>query len=117
MRLLLHGLGVDLACESRGLLAPLSDALGEFGVESFEAGVAPIHGAIRPYQQHEVLRYLSNSAVRLNGPNELVEIYQQDERFWMIDDRWGLCELNVLKGNFRSWVLETAPADANWIVE
>jgi hypothetical protein len=44
-------------------------------------------------------------------------LYQEAERFWMVDDRWGLCEVNVLKGTWRSWVLPHPTLDPVRVAE
>jgi hypothetical protein len=84
----------------------IGHSLGEFAVPVPAAGgIGAISGSIRPYDADEVVKHLSSSATRLMGTSDLVEIYQEDERCWRIDDRWGLTELNLIKGQFRSWVL------------
>jgi hypothetical protein len=32
-------------------------------------------------------------------------VYEEGERYWLVDERWGLAEVNLLKGQWRSWVL------------
>ena len=32
-------------------------------------------------------------------------MYKRQELYWLIDDRWGLCEINLLRGQWRTWVL------------
>jgi hypothetical protein len=32
-------------------------------------------------------------------------MFEDGERFWLVDDRWGMAEINFLKGQWRSWVL------------
>src|SRR5262245_9983766 len=106
----IHGLCVNLTCDVPRALAPISKALGGFTISTPSAGIGAVNGSIRPYDANEVVRHLSPTATRLAGTSELVEIYEENERFWLIDDRWGLCELNVLKGQFRSWVLGESAA-------
>jgi hypothetical protein len=117
LRYLIHRLGVEISCQVPALLEPLGRALGEFSVGSLPVKSAPISGTIRPFGQAEVLRYLSPTATRVTGENQLVELYEEGERFWLIDDHWGLCEVNVLKGQWRSWILPDSTCDPYRLVE
>jgi hypothetical protein len=114
-RLLLHGLPANVRCNVAAVNDAVRSSLREFIVDAFPPAVgAPTEGAIRPYDKDEVMRYLSPDAERIaNVPRETAELYRQDERVWMIDDRWGLTEINLLKSQWRSWVLPdtTAPVD------
>jgi hypothetical protein len=47
----------------------------------------------------------------------ILELYEEGERFWLIDDRWGLSEINLLKGQWQSWILPEPSVDAVRIVE
>lgn len=117
-RYLLHGLGVEVSCQVPGLLDPIHRALGEFVAKSLvSVRPAPICGTVRTFEEREVLRHLSPTATRISSDNDLVELYEEGERFWLIDDKWGLCELNVMKGQWKSWILPNPTADANRIIE
>jgi hypothetical protein len=37
--------------------------------------------------------------------DELITVFQQGEHFWMLDERWGLCEMDLLRCTWRGWVL------------
>jgi hypothetical protein len=39
------------------------------------------------------------------GMSDLTELYEEGERFWVVDERWGMAEINFLKGQWRSWLL------------
>ena len=101
----LHGQGIKLTAASAFLLDAVNHLLGDFAVPSLPAGASVVEGAIRLYDANEVLRRLPASAARVSPPGELTEVYQQDELYWLIDDRWGLCEINLLRGQWRTWVL------------
>lgn len=116
-RYLIHGLGVELRCASELLLQPLRLMWDEFTVENFSGGTTPISGVIRLFDQAEVLRRLPPTASRLVCKNDLLELYEQDERFWVVDDHWGLCELDMLKGQWRSWILPDATMDQRQVIE
>lgn len=115
----IHGQSVDLTCDVPRVIGPMGKALGTFTVAPTPSVLGAIQGTLQPYDAEEVCKRLSSTATRVPGTSDLVEIYEEDERFWLIDDRWGLCELNPLKGHFRSWILGESAAikDANRIVE
>lgn len=72
-------------------------------------------GTVLPYEESDVLRHLSPTAQRIqlaSGADETLEVYQDQERFWLIDDRWGMSEINLLRGYWRSWVLPAPRIDA-----
>ncbi|MBC7773235.1 MAG: hypothetical protein H7210_12120, partial [Pyrinomonadaceae bacterium] len=79
--------------------------LGDFSVSDLPATASPITGVIRPYESEDVLKHVSPGAVPLQSPDDLMELYHEDERFWLIDERWGMSELNLLKSQWRSWIL------------
>ncbi|HEY7089274.1 MAG TPA: hypothetical protein VH518_14350 [Tepidisphaeraceae bacterium] len=118
MRYSVHNLGVELSCQIPALLHALGSALGDFSVGSLVGKTSPIHGALNPFDHDLVRMHLSPTATRVNtGEGNLMELYEEDERFWLIDDHWGLCEINVLRGQFRSWILPEPACDAQTIVE
>jgi hypothetical protein len=110
----IHGVPLQLNGAISLLDRPIDHWLGMFHVEHEDATPA-ITGTLQPYEQREVLRTLSARAVRLATPGlemgGLMELYQEDERFWLVDDRWGMAELNLLKGSWRSWILPQPTLD------
>ena len=111
----MHGLVVDLDCDVPPLNVPIFSALGEFTVADWPDGFSPTTGTIRPYDETVVLRHLSPNAVAISDGN--MELYQDGERFWLIDDRWGLCEMNLLKSHWQSWILPQPGLEPMYIVE
>ena len=97
----------------------MNRALGEFAIGAFPTAgnLNPIEATIKPYDKDEVLRHLSPTAFAISTPREQMELYQDGERFWLIDDRWGLAELNLLKGQLRAWILPEAALDADRVIE
>jgi hypothetical protein len=88
--------------------------LGGFAVAGWPDGFTPVHGTVRPYDEAEVLRHLSPAARPLPRTQDLAEgyeVYQDGERFWLVDDRWGMAEINFLRGQWRSWVLPRPQLD------
>lgn len=117
LRFSIHGLGVEVGCSVPTMLDPIGQALNEFSVNSFAGASAPIGGVIRPFDQQEVVRHLSPTAARISRDNDLVELYEEGERYWLIDDHCGLCEINILRGQWRSWVLGAPSADPMRVAE
>jgi hypothetical protein len=109
-------LAIDVACEVPSLNIGIDRALGEFTTAEWPDGFTPTHGCLRPYDQTVVLRHLSPSAISIASESGM-ELYQEAERFWLIDDRWGLAEINLLKSQWQSWILPDPMMDAAEIVE
>lgn len=112
----LHGSAIEIACEVPALNIAINRALGEFTTDEWPDGFTPTNGCIRPYDQTVVLRHLSPGAIPLSSENGM-ELYHEGERFWLIDDRWGLAEINLLKGQWQSWILPDPMIDPAEIVE
>lgn len=119
-RFSIYGLPAVVQNHLPALGAALQRALGEFAIDSFPpaaTATSPAEGTIKPYDKDEVLRHLSPTAVTISSPRDQMELYQDNERFWLIDDRWGLAEVNLLKGQFRSWILPEAVLDPDRVIE
>lgn len=86
--------------------------VGPFAVAGWPERFVPMHGTVRPYDAGEVMRHLSPAARALPATHDLAEVYQDGERLWVIDERWGMAEINFLKGQWRSWVLPRPQFDA-----
>ena len=115
-QLAIHGLAVNLPCDSAGLNIPIHRVLGEFSVAEFPEGFTPTVGWVRQYEESVVLRHLSPTATPVAATGTM-ELYEQDERFWLIDDRWGLTEMNLMKGQFQSWILPNPSVEPAQIVQ
>ena len=109
-KLCLHGLSLDVSCQVPSLLREFDRVTAPFIVSELPAGFATL-GSVRPYIQSEVLRHLSSSASRLPQSDPWLEVYHDEDRFWIVDERWGLAEINLLRGQWRSWVLDGARAN------
>ena len=110
-KLALYGPAVELECLVPELDEPIGRALGGFAVSEWPTGFGVTRGSIRPYDESEVIRRLPAAARPLHREGELIELYEHEERFWVIDDRWGMAEINVLRGQWRSWVLPQPKLD------
>ncbi|HYE20906.1 MAG TPA: hypothetical protein VEA69_20840 [Tepidisphaeraceae bacterium] len=119
----IHGLAVDVACDVPAVLDEARRVLWGFeAADTTPGGPGVTSGQIRPYVQAEVVRSLSPRAVPLATPGaraagHAFELYQEGERFWLVDDRWGLCEINVMRGTWRSWVLPRPTLDIFRVME
>jgi len=112
LKLALHGAAIQLDNFLPQLDAPLRRLLGTFSVPGWPERFAPVHGTVRPYDHAEVMRHLSPAARAWpRHAVDLSDVYQDGARFWLVDDRWGMAEINFLKGQWRSWVLPGAKFD------
>lgn len=115
-RFSIHGLAVDLHSQVPLLNIPIDEAMGNFAVDDFPDGFLPTSGAVMPYDESVVLRHLSPTAATVG--NDLgMELYGENERFWVVDDRWGIAEINLLKNQFQSWVLPAPAIELPRVVE
>jgi hypothetical protein len=115
-RLSIHGLAVQVLCEVPHLNWPIHNALGEFSTSVWPEGFSPVPGLIRAYDESAVMRHLSPQAAAI-ASDDLMEIYEHDERFWIVDDRWGIAEINLLKLTWQSWVLSRPAINAGHVTE
>ena len=116
-----HGPTLELDCTGVEWIIPsVNRLLRPFAVGSWPAGFSATLGVLRPYEQSDVVRHLSPAARRVPHAPESTELYEEGERFWLVDERWGVCEINILKGQWRSWILDQPKLDplrcAEWAV-
>ncbi len=67
---------------------------------------------IYPFVPQQVLRALSPQARPIASDAADGDIYQDGERFWRVDERWGLGEIHLLKRTAQSWILPHTKIDA-----
>ena len=114
LMLMLHGHGVEVTVRVPAVARVASAILGPL-VDPFLAGEPEVRGAVLPFEEQEVLRQLSPDAVRVDEPDLLLELFRDpggSERLWVVDERWGVCEINLLKRTWKSWVLPAPAIDA-----
>src|SRR5436305_14062724 len=104
-KLAVHGPVIELECAVPALEQAIEALLGCFIVPGWPEGFSPVTGSIRPYDPGEVARCISPTARHLARTNDLLDIYEEGERFWLVDDRWGLAEINLLRNQWRSWII------------
>ncbi len=111
VRLNVHGHGVDLRCALPGLRQVIDDVLRTLVVHDWPEGSMPIEGMIETYETDVVARHLSVTADRVCRFGDYAELWRDGERCWLIDEAWGICEINLLKRTWRSWVLPQSQID------
>jgi hypothetical protein len=116
-KLCLHGLSVKVDGHAPILAGYGEHLLKPFNVSDLPERVVPTRGVIDVYDEREVVKHLSTAAQRVSQVDPWLELYQEGEQFWLVDERWGIAELNFLKGQWRSWVLPRPTADAVRYVE
>jgi len=116
-RFAMHGSAIGISSAIKSLAPQIEHLFGDFRVKQWPSRVVPVTGTIWPYEQSHVLKHLSPTARRIATHCELLELYEDEERFWLVDDRWGIAEMNLLKGQWRSWVLPQPAIDATRVAE
>jgi hypothetical protein len=96
---------------------PIDFTVGDLAVDDWPEGFVPTTGLIRPYEQAAVMRHLSPTARALSNSGDLRDIYEEGSRYWLVDDRWGLVELDLVKNHFHAWVLPDTMHDAYQVVQ
>jgi hypothetical protein len=108
LRLNVHGQAVDVRCSLPGLRQVLLDLLRGLIVHDLPDGFQPIDARIDPYDDNTVARMVSSKARRIGTGDGLAELWGDGERFWMLDERWGICEINLLRRSWRACLLTRA---------
>jgi hypothetical protein len=116
-RFAIHGLALELRCLLPEVMNEARQMFHPFEVPSWPEGFSPIIGLIEPFDADTVARHVSPRAVRFPSLHHSIELYQDGDRFWLIDERWGMTELNLLGGNWRSWLLPHPTADTTVCAE
>jgi hypothetical protein len=93
----------------------LADAAAEWQVlaeEDFPPNSRPVRGEVMPYDADAASRAVSPHAQRVGLTEGLTEVWRDPAdagRHWLIDERWGLCEIDRCRGRWRVWVLPDVP--------
>jgi hypothetical protein len=112
LELSLHGLPVRISCRAPALDAEIDRAFAPFAGRGHPPMALRTTGQIFEFDPADVLRHVSPTARAITRGDLSVGLYEEGERFWLVDDRWGMAEINLLRGAWRSWVLPHRPADA-----
>jgi hypothetical protein len=113
----LHGAPLGVSCAVEQLIPQVDRILRPFISQQLPANSSMASGIIRPFEEGEVLRHLSTRARRLAMSDPSLELYQDCERFWIVDERWGIAEMNLLRAQWRSWVLPNCLIDSFHLAE
>jgi len=115
----LHGAPIGVSCAVEQLIPQIDRILRPFVPEksSHAANSSMASGIIRPFDENEVLRHLSSRARRIACGDPSLELFQDCERFWLVDERWGIAEVNLMKAQWRSWVLPGSVMDSLHLAE
>ena len=105
LRLNVHGLAVNLRCSLPGIRQMAADLFAPLIDSDWPDGFQVIQGSVEAYDADVVARHLSPQADRVAVFGDNAELWRDGERCWLLDDAWGLCEINLLKRSWRSWVL------------
>ena len=79
---------------------------------------APIDGVIREFRESDVMRCVSRDAVAVTEEDPafhpLLELFRTPDgsRWWIVDERWGLCEVDLIRRTFRGFVLPEPAIDS-----
>ncbi|HEX4055686.1 MAG TPA: hypothetical protein VHX86_15585 [Tepidisphaeraceae bacterium] len=115
-RFSIHGPAVAV-----GNSCPALDERIQFFLRAFastaQPKTLPARGEIRPFDLAEVTRSLAPATASERQSDDLVDIYSLAERSWVLDDRWGMCEINLLKQRWQSWVLPRPALDSVRLAE
>ena len=113
----LHGAPIGVSCAVEQLIPQIERILRPFISPHLPANSLLANGTIRPFEEAEVLKHLSVRARRLISGDPSLELYQDCERFWLVDERWGIAEMNLMKAQWRSWVLPASQLDSLHLAE
>jgi hypothetical protein len=117
VRLNVHGHAVELRCALPGLRQMAADLFATLIEDEWPDGQQVIEGLVESYDADVVARHLSPLADRVATFGDSAELWRDGERCWLLDDAWGLCEINLLKRSWRSWVLPRPDLDPLRAVE
>ncbi len=115
-RFSIHGSAVAVANSCPALDERIQFFLKPFA-STAPSKILPARGEIRPFELAEVTRCLAPAAASGRQSDDLVDIYSLAEQSWILDDRWGMCEINLLKRRWQSWVLPHPSLDPVRLVE
>jgi hypothetical protein len=112
-----HGLGVELECTVGALESSLDVFLDDFCIDDFPKGSTPAHGTIHPYNDSEVSPNLCKSAHKIGQLWDEIDIYEDDGRFWIVDDRWGMSHIDPRQNQWQTWIVPEPAIEAMRLVE
>lgn len=112
-----HGPAVDLTNCCPALDEQIRFFLGPFSQKRHAGQHHDVRGQILPFDLSEVTHSLSRAGTSRRHSDGLIEIYSHAEKHWVVDDRWGMCEIDLLKHRWRSWLIPNPTLDPIQIAE
>lgn len=117
MSINVHGLAVELRCSLPGLRQVMNDLFADLIDADWPAGVVPVFGSIDSYDVETIARQISPQAECVSRFGDGAELWRDSERVWLIDESWGICEINLLKSSWKSWMLPEADGEPMRAIE
>jgi hypothetical protein len=114
---IVHGAPIRLQAMVDPFAGELQAMLGDFADGDSDMSATLATGSVRPFDAEEVSRCVSSEAQPVPGLDDLIELYVHGERYWLVDDRWGICEVNLLKRQWRSWILPSIMLESIHLLE
>ena len=117
----LHGHGVRLRIDHPVVARPAARVLATLAEEALP--FEPIEGEVADFVHKRVMRHVADDAVRVHpgepGHHPLYELFRSPagDRWWQVDERWGLSEIDLVRGRWRSFVLPAPRIDAMRLFE
>jgi hypothetical protein len=116
LRLVIHGPIVKLDNTVPLLDESLQILLSEFEVPGWHHQFVPITGIVHPYEENEVVSRLPFTAQHIKRIGEM-DVFQDGSRYWLVDNRWGMTEIDVPSAQWRSWIIAEPKLDPMRVAE
>ena len=113
----IHGSIVRIKCAVPALHAAAEHLLTPFIISDWPEGFIPVDGSLSPYDAAEVMAHLPASAKRFGTADAAMELYVDGDRFWLVDDRWGMTQIDFRSQSWHSWVLPAPTITPQEVVE
>lgn len=116
-KLAVHGVAVELDSAVDYLGNELTAQLADFSAAPGPWPFSTIRGALRSYQQDDILRQLTHSARYLGQTHGLIDLYQEGHVHWLVDERWGMARIDLPSQQWNAWIMPQPKADPVRVVE
>lgn len=116
-RLAVHGPVIELDCTVPALDESLDALVGPLAVDGWRENFRPLNGVVHPYEESEVLPRLPDSARHITRTSDQMDLFEEGDRYWLVDDRWGMCEIDIARDQWRSWILPNLKLDPIRVAE
>jgi hypothetical protein len=116
-KLAIHGPVVDLQSTVPMLDESLNSLLSNFEVPGWPENFQPISGTIHPYNESEVLSGIPESARHFARTADMVDVYEDGDVFWLVDDRWGMSRIDIPRSQWQSWIIPQPKLDCFRVAE